>query len=144
MIDAVRLLAGSDFRTVDALLDLRAVANDKQKEAIGRGLAGAAGDCAGAYPNLAALLQLKVAALGANEIAVAFLDASGDVVTTEVAAPGAGTTGASLAGAVGDAHGGTSGDTGDSVTQTRTVIFSIERGGGFTSVTDRDVSPTTF
>jgi hypothetical protein len=139
MIRRVRGLAASDSRTIDPLVGLNIDATVLQRIALGIGLNEAATACVAEHPEIAALIQMKVAGLGSGELFTAFEDASNDLAAAALAtaqAPGI----ASGGGAPGSGSGG---EHGDSLFPVSTGSFPISGGGGGGS-TVIDVSPTTF
>ncbi|MEF2072035.1 hypothetical protein [Consotaella aegiceratis] len=116
----VRTLAASDIGTVDPLIGLASTASSAVKSAVGSGLSRAALVCVEDHPELANLIQQRVAALGDGELVTAFLSGTDEVQTAAVTAPAAPaaigpTAGGTLGGATGGIGGGdTTGSTGSS------------------------------
>jgi hypothetical protein len=73
LMTTVRTLAGSDVRTVDALIGVAKNATIEQKADIAAGLANTATTCAWTHPNIAATIQQKVVSSGDAPLSTAFL-----------------------------------------------------------------------
>ena len=73
LISAVRVLAGSDVRTVDALIEVARNAAPELKADIAAGLANTAVNCFWARPDIAQLIQEKITAAGDAPLSTAFL-----------------------------------------------------------------------
>ena len=80
----VRTLAGSDFRTVDPLIELAKNGSPSIKADIAVGLANAAGSCNWTRPDIAQLIKEKIAASQDAQLITAFLGVAGAIQTTAV------------------------------------------------------------
>jgi hypothetical protein len=81
LANEVRSLVASDLGTADAVIALAVAAPLEVQSAIGRGLASAAKACVTEFPELASLLQEKVAASEMPQMQASFAVASEDVAT---------------------------------------------------------------
>jgi hypothetical protein len=73
LISAARALAGSDVRTVDALIEIARNASPELKADIAAGLANTAASCVWTRPDIAQLIQEKITAAGDAPLSTAFL-----------------------------------------------------------------------
>jgi len=73
LVGAARTLAGSDVRTVDALIELARNATPELKTDVATGLANTAASCAWTRPDIAGVIQEKIANAGDVPLATAFL-----------------------------------------------------------------------
>jgi len=73
LMSAARRLAGSDVRTVDALIEVARKAAPELGTDIATGLANTAASCAWTRPDIAQLIQEKIAATGDAPLSTAFL-----------------------------------------------------------------------
>jgi hypothetical protein len=73
LMAAARRLAGSDVRTVDALIEIAKNAAPEMKADIAAGLANTAASCVWTRPDIAQLIQEKIAAAGDAPLSTAFL-----------------------------------------------------------------------
>ena len=80
----VRTLAGSDFRTVDPLIELAKNGSPSIKADIAVGLANAAGSCNWTRPDIAQLIKEKIAASQDTQLITAFLGVAGAIEATAV------------------------------------------------------------
>ena len=90
LTNEVRMLAASDVATADSLIAIAAGMPVPIQRAIGRGLASAAHACVIAHPELAAILQEKVAASGEAQLQASFSADGSDVATNALEDPSAG------------------------------------------------------
>lgn len=112
LTNLVRMLAGSDFRTVDPLIELARNGPPGVKADIAAGLANTAASCVWTRPDITRLIQERIAASEDAPLVTAFLGVAGAIETTVL--------GGATGGAAGGGHSSIRGTT-------------IGPGGGFES-----------